>query len=258
MSYETLRLERSGAVANIFLHRPEKLNALNLTLQTEIIEVVDVLSTDEGVKVLVFAGSDGRAFAAGADIAEFAARSVEQQQAFMSGRRMYDVVYDCPKPTIAAVHGYCLGGGCELALSCDIRIADRTARFGQPEIRLGLIPGGGGTQRLARLVGQGQALRMTLTGDQIDAEEAFRIGLVELLVDEGTLLDRARELAERIERWSLGSLRRAKQAIRCAWEQPLSEGLETERGLFLAAFESEEGRRGVRAFVERDRGEASG
>jgi enoyl-CoA hydratase/carnithine racemase len=138
-----------------------------------------------------------------------------------------------------------------LALACDLRIADRTARFGQAEIRLGLIPGAGGTQRLARLVGPGQALRIALTGDMIDAEEAYRIGLVEFLVDEGEHLAKAREVAERMARWSPVALRLAKKAIRAAMETPLSAGLELEKELFLAAFSSEDGREGVAAFVEK-------
>ncbi len=256
MSYQTILVEREDAVASIRLNRPDKLNALNSVLRGEVIRAVDLLSADDRVKVLVFTGAGNRAFAAGADISEFAASSADDQRRDMSARTVYDVVYECPKPTIAAIHGYCLGGGCELASSCDIRIADRSARFGQPEIRLGLIPGGGGTQRLPRLIGPGQTLLLSFTGDQIDAEEAYRIGLIQILVEEGAHLRTATDVARRIARWSASSLRMLKLAVRASMEKPLSEGLTVERDLFLAAFASEDGREGVRAFLEKSsRGE---
>ena len=250
MSYETIRVEGDGGVATIFLDRPSKLNALNATLCSEIIDAVALLSRADEVKVLIFAGSGERAFSAGADVREFASRTATEQREVMLQRRIYDVVWECQKPTIAAVRGYCLGGGAEVALSCDLRVADRSARFGQPEIRLGIIPGGGGTQRLTRLVGSGQAMRLSLTGDTVDAEEAYRIGLVEFLVDEGRCLEKARDIADRIGRWSSNSLRLVKESIRAALETSLSVGLERERELFLTAFASEDGREGVRAFIQ--------
>ena len=250
MSYETIRVEGDGGVATIFLDRPSKLNALNATLCREVIDAVDLLSRADEVKVLIFAGSGERAFSAGADLREFASRTATEQREVMLERRIYDVVWECQKPTIAAVSGYCLGGGAEVALSCDLRVADRSARFGQPEIRLGIIPGGGGTQRLTRLVGSGQAMRLSLTGDTVDAEEAYRIGLVEFLVDEGRCLEKARDIADRIGRWSSNSLRLVKESIRAALETSLSVGLEKERELFLTAFASEDGREGVRAFIQ--------
>ena len=249
MTYETLRIDRDEGVATVFLNRPEKLNALNATVRRELIEAVDSLVAD-GARAIVLTGSGDRAFAAGADVAEFAERTPDEQRRTMSKRRIYDAVSECPVPTIAAVQGYCFGGGCELALACDLRVADRTARFGQLEIRLGLIPGGGGTQRLTRLVGPGQALRLSLTGDTIDGEEAFRIGLVEVLVDDGDHLFEARKIARRMARWSAGSLALVKQAVRAALEQPLSQGLETERDLFIEAFASDDAKAGIRAFLE--------
>ena len=188
---------------------------------------------------------------AGADVAEFAGRSAEEQRAVYDKPRVYDAVAAFSKPLIVAVHGHCLGGGCELALACDIRVADRTARFAQAEIRLGLIPGAGGTQRLARLVGAGQAMRIALSGDAIDAEEAHRIGLVEVLTEPGEHVEAAIKLAQRIARWSPVALKLAKRAVRAAFETPLEAGLELEKELFLAAFSSDDGREGVRAFVEK-------
>lgn len=251
MDFQTIRIASDGPVATITLHRPDKLNALNATMRGELMEAVDHLAADDSVRVAILHGAGEKAFVAGADVSEFAARSPVEQRERYDHRRVYDAVAAFPKPLLCAVHGYCLGGGSELALACDLRIADRTARFAQAEIRLGLIPGAGGTQRLARLVGPGQAMRMAVTGDLIDAEEAHRIGLVEFLVDEGAHLDRARELAERIAGWSPVAVRLVKRSIRAALETQLGAGLELEKELFLAAFSSEDGREGVQAFVEK-------
>lgn len=251
MSTQTLKLEIDDGIAVITLNRPEKLNALNRQLRGELMQMVDELASDDEVRVAVLHGAGEKAFVAGADVSEFAARSPAEQREIYNHRRVYDAIAEFPKPIICAVHGYCLGGGSELALACDLRVADSTARFAQAEIRLGLIPGAGGTQRLARLVGPGQAMRIALSGDTVDAEEAHRIGLVEFLVDEGEHLARAREIAGRMARWSPVALRLAKRSIRAAFETPLSAGLELEKELFLAAFSSQDGREGVRAFVEK-------
>lgn len=253
MSFETIRVHTEDRVGFITLDRPAKLNALNSTVRREVMEAVDRFAGDDAVRVAILHGAGEKAFAAGADVTEFADRDPADQRALYDRRRVYDAIAAFPKPILCAVHGYCLGGGSELALACDIRVADRTARFGQAEIRLGLIPGAGGTQRLARLVGPGQALRIALSGDMIDAEEAHRIGLVEFLVDEGTHLEKAEDLAARMARWSPVALRLVKRSVRASMETPLSAGLELERELFLAAFSSEDAREGLRAFVdERD------
>jgi enoyl-CoA hydratase len=250
-TFETILLERRGEIAVITLNRPEKMNALNAELRDELARALDGLAFDDRVKVAVLHGAGEKAFVAGADVTEFASRTPSEQREVYRHRRVYDAVAAFPKPLIVAIHGHCLGGGCELALACDLRVADRTARFAQAEIRLGLIPGAGGTQRLARLVGPGQAMWMALSGDAIDAGEAWRIGLVEFLVDEGKHLDKALQLAERMCRWSPVALRLAKQSVRAAQETPLQAGLELEKELFLAAFGSEDGQEGVRAFVEK-------
>jgi enoyl-CoA hydratase len=251
VSERSILLERDGPLGIITLNRPEKLNALNESVRQEIMAAVDRLAEDPQVRVAVIHGAGDKAFVAGADVSEFAARTAEEQREVYDRRRVYDAVAEFPKPIIAAIHGYCVGGGNELALACDLRVADRTAQFSQAEIRLGIIPGAGGTQRLARLVGPGQALRMGLTGDYIDAEEAFRIGLVELLVDEGEHFDKAMELAARMARWSPVALGLVKKAVRAAMELPLGDGLELEKELFLEAFASDDGREGVQAFVEK-------
>jgi enoyl-CoA hydratase len=252
MSEAPVLLEkRADHVAVITLNRPEKLNALNADVRGRLKTLFAELEDDDDVRAVVIHGSGEKAFVAGADITEFASRTPDEQREVYRQPRIYEAVADFPKPVIAALHGFCIGGGSELALACDIRIADRTTRISQAEIRIGLIPGGGGTQRLARLVGRGWATIISLTGDFVEAEEALRIGLVDELVDEGKHLERALELAGRMTRWSPVSLRLAKEAIRVAFEAPLAEGLEQEKELFLQAFASEDGREGVRAFVEK-------
>ncbi len=244
-------LEKSDGIATITLNRPEKLNALNQEVRQTVMRMVDELQEDDEVRVAVLQGAGDRAFVAGADVSEFAARTPDEQRELYRHRRVYDALADFEKPIVCAIHGYCLGGGSELALACDVRVADRTAKFSQAEIRLGLIPGAGGTQRLARLVGPGQAMRIALTGEMIDAEEAYRIGLVEVLVDAGEHRAAARDLAAKMARWSPVALRLAKASVRKALELPLSEGLQHEKEAFLRAFESPDGREGVRAFVEK-------
>ncbi len=256
--YRTLEIVREGSVATVRVNRPDKLNALNARVRREIAQAVDLLADDDAVRVAILCGAGEKAFVAGADVSEFAGRTAGEQREVYRGRRVYDAVAAFPKPLIAAIHGFCLGGGVELALACDVRVADPSARFGQFEIRLGLIPGAGGTQRLARLVGPGQAARIALSGDVVDAEEAHRIGLVEILAEEGEHLARARELAGRMARWSPVALRLVKESLRAAPETRLTEGLALERELFLAAFASHDGREGVRAFVEKRRPEFRG
>jgi len=243
--------KRDDHIAVITLNRPDKLNALNAELRRLLRDTFDALESDDDVRAVVMHGAGDKAFVAGADITEFASRTADEQRAVYHHRRIYETVADFPKPVIAAIHGFCIGGGSELALACDIRVADRSARISQAEVRIGLIPGGGGTQRLARLVGRGRASMISFTGDFVEAEEAYRIGLVDVLVDEGQHLARAIGLAGRMTRWSPVALRLTKDAIRAAFEMPLAEGLVYERERFLDAFASEDGREGVTAFVEK-------
>lgn len=243
--------KRDDFIAVITLNRPDKLNALNAEVREILRDTFDALATDDSVRAVVVHGTGEKAFVAGADITEFAARTADEQRAVYAKRRIYETIADFPKPVICAIHGFCIGGGSELALACDIRVADRTARISQAEIRIGLIPGGGGTQRLARLVGRGWATIISLTGDFIEAEEAHRIGYIDVLVDEGRHLERALELAGRMTRWSPVSLKNAKDAIRAAFEMPLAEGLVREKERFLDSFASEDGREGVAAFMEK-------
>ncbi len=251
MNHKTVLLSIQDGIAEVAINRPDKLNALNETVRAELTEVFGHLVGRNDVRVAILHGAGDKAFVAGADVGEFASRTPEQQREVYRHLRVYDALAEFPKPVICAIHGFCIGGGNELALACDVRVADATARFGQFEIRLGLIPGAGGTQRLTRLVGPGQALRIGLSGDLIDAHEAHRIGLVEFLVEEGGHLDKARELANHMARWSPVALRLVKKGVREAAEHHLEDGLDAERELFLEAFASEDGREGVRAFVEK-------
>jgi enoyl-CoA hydratase len=250
-TYETLLVEVADAVAVVTINRPEKRNALSSAARRDILRALDALAPREDVRVVVFTGAGDKAFIAGADIAEFAERTPIEQRAVMEGRRVFDEIAAFGKPTIAMVNGFALGGGCELALACDLRIAGRSAKFGQPEIRLAIIPGGGGTQRLPRLIGPGRAMRLVLTGELIDATEAERIGLVESVVDDADLHGRTMEMARTIAAYSPVALRLAKTAVRASLETPLSSGLAFERELFITAFASEDRVEGVNAFLEK-------
>jgi enoyl-CoA hydratase len=251
MSTSVVRIERDGGVAILTIDRPEKRNALSARVREELVAALDSFREDSGVRVIVLTGTGDRAFVAGADIGEFAERTPLEQRAAMTGRRVFDEIAAFPKPVIAMINGYALGGGCELALACDFRIAADSAKLGQPEINLALIPGGGGTQRLPRLVGTGQALRLVLSGELIDAEEARRIGLVELVVPAADLRDRTMEIAMKMAARSPVALRLAKQAVRAAAETPLAAGLALETELFITAFASDDRREGVTAFLEK-------
>jgi enoyl-CoA hydratase len=258
MNYETLLLALDDRIATISINRPDKRNALNAAVRREIVEVLDALRTNNDVRVVIFTGVGDKAFIAGADIGEFAQRTALEQRESMQGRRVFDEIAAYSKPTIAMINGFALGGGCELAMACDIRIAARSAKFGQPEIKLGIIPGGGGTQRLPRLVGTGRALRLILTGDIIDAEEAHRIGLVDVLVNDDELKAHTTQLAQTMANHSPLALRLAKAAVNAACEAPLSAGLALERELFITAFGSDDRREGMSAFLEKRAAEFTG
>jgi enoyl-CoA hydratase len=250
-SYETILLERRGAVALLTINRPEKRNALNIQTRREGAAALDELREDESVRVVVVTGAGDKAFIAGADIGEFEGRTANTQREVMLGRSLFTAVDSFPKPLIAMVNGYCLGGGCELAMACDIRVASDKASFGQPEINLGIIPGGGGTQRLTRLVGEGKAMELILTGDIIDAQTAYNIGLVQMVVPATDLEAKTMELAGRIAEKSPVALRLAKEAVRIASRSNLDEGLRREVDLFALCFSSEDKDEGVRAFLEK-------
>jgi enoyl-CoA hydratase len=258
MPFDTLLVTIAQRVATVTINRPDKRNALSAAVRADILEALDELRHEDEVRVVIFTGAGEKAFIAGADIAEFAERTPLEQRTVMEARRIFDEIAAYPKPTIAMINGFALGGGCELAMACDIRIAARSAKFGQPEIRLGIIPGGGGTQRLPRLVGTGRALKLILSGELIDAEEAWRIGLVDTLVEDADLLQHTTAFARGMASHSPVTLRLAKAAVTTAMEAPLSAGLAMERELFITAFASDDRREGVAAFLEKRNAEFTG
>jgi enoyl-CoA hydratase len=245
-------------VALLTINRPEKLNALDQAVEAAMLRHVQELEGDPSIGCLVVTGAGEKSFVAGADISEFEGRSPLEQREAMSFPRVFDVMADFPKPVIAMIGGFCLGGGCELASSCDIRIASEKARFGQPEINLGLLPGGGGTQRLPRLIGMGQAMKLILTGDMISAEEALRIGLVDEVVPPESLRAHCLELAAKIASKSPVALRLAKEATRASERLTIHDGLVYERDLFALAFATEDKVEGVSAFLGKRKPEWKG
>lgn len=248
---EVVVREDQDRVAVLRVNRPDKMNALNQQVRDEMLAHLEAIESDDGVGAVVITGTGEKAFIAGADIGEFDGRSPFDQREAMASPRVFDVMASFPKPVLAMINGFCLGGGCELAMSCDVRIASEGARFGQPEIKLGLIPGGGGTQRLPRLVGMGHAMRLTLTGDMIGAEEAQRIGLVEIVVPADELRDTTLELAGKMAAMSPLTLRVAKEALRTSERLPIEEGLAYERDLFCLCFSTEDMKEGVQAFLNK-------
>jgi enoyl-CoA hydratase len=257
-SYETILVERRGHVAVITINRPEKRNALNIQTRAEGAAALEELRADDAARVVVITGAGDKAFIAGADIAEFAERTAITQREVMLERGLFNAIDTFPKPVIAMVNGYCLGGGCEVALACDIRIASENASFGQPEINLGIIPGGGGTQRLPRLVGEGKAMELILTGEIIDAQTAFTLGLVNHVVPADQLETKTMEIANRMAEKSPIALRLAKEAVRLASRSNIDEGLRREVDLFALCFSSEDKDEGVRAFLEKRKPEFKG
>ena len=247
MSIETILVETRGRVGLIRLNRPQALNALNSVLQDELLAAAENFDADSRIGCTVITGSD-KAFAAGADIKDMAEKSYRDVFIGDFGAD-YERLTRLRKPLIAAVAGFALGGGCELAMMCDIVIAADTAKFGQPEIKLGVIPGMGGTQRLTRAVGKAKAMDLILTGRMMDAAEAERSGLVARVVPAAELLNEAMKVAETIAALSLPSLLAAKEAVNRAMEVSLSEGLRFERRVFHALFATEDQKEGMAAFI---------
>ncbi|MCL4185097.1 MAG: enoyl-CoA hydratase [Burkholderiaceae bacterium] len=250
MTYENILVETRGRVGLVTLNRPKQLNALNDALMNELGAALLDFDADESIGAIVITGND-KAFAAGADIAAMAGWSYMDVYRGEYITRNWEAIRRVRKPVIAAVAGYALGGGCELAMMCDILIAAESAKFGQPEIRLGVIPGAGGTQRLPRAISKAKAMDLCLTARTMDAAEAERAGLVSRVVPAERLLDEALDAATTIAGFSLPSLMMAKEAINRAYESPLSEGLLFERRLFHSLFATEDQKEGMAAFVEK-------
>jgi enoyl-CoA hydratase/carnithine racemase len=250
MDLQTLIVETAGGVTLIRLNRPGALNALNDLLMDELTAVLDAAEADDAVRCMVITGSD-KAFAAGADIKEMASKSYAQAFGEDFITRNWERVARCRKPVIAAVAGFALGGGCELAMMCDFIIAADNAKFGQPEINLGVIPGAGGTQRLARFIGKSKAMDMVLTARMMDAAEAERSGLVSRVVPLADLLPTAMDAAHKIAGLSPNAVKIAKELVEAAYETPLSQGVRMERRLFQSLFAFEDQKEGMAAFIEK-------
>jgi enoyl-CoA hydratase len=250
--FSTLVLEVKDRIAIVTINRPEKLNALNAAAKRELHDLFVALRQDPSVDVVIITGGGEKAFVAGTDIKELTELDRESGEDFSRrGQEVFDVIEQLGKPVIAAVNGYALGGGCELALACHIRIASEKARFGQPEVTLGIIPGYGGTQRLARLIGRGRALEMILTAAQVDAAEALRIGLVNKVVPPAELMSRAMAMAQVISSFGQPAIQMALKAVNAAQEVGLGEGQKLEASLFGGCCATEDFLEGTNAFLEK-------
>ncbi len=252
MSYQNLLFSTQNRVAILTINCPDKLNALNAATKGELLFVLNEIRTNASVDVVIITGSGQKAFAAGTDIGELTSVNAASGKEFSAyGQQAFDLIENLGKPVIAAVNGYALGGGCELALACHIRIASENAKFGQPEVNLGIIPGYGGTQRLARLIGRGRAMEMILTGNPIDAQEALRIGLVNRVVSQDELMNASMTVAKTICSKGQIAIRMALKAVNMTEETPLSEGQRLEASLFGVCCDSEDFKEGTKAFLEK-------
>jgi enoyl-CoA hydratase len=249
LSYQNVFVTKEGAIGIVQLNRPKVLNALNFEVMSELVSALEELDREAAVKVIILTGGE-RAFAAGADLAEMSQATPVD---LVLGRRfeLWDRIRKISKPIIAVVSGYCLGGGNELAMNCDLIVASETATFGQPEVNVGIIPGAGGTQRLPRVVGKYKAMEMILTGKSISADEAYRIGLVNHVFPPESLMDEAKKIATDIASKPPISIRSAKEAILKAQDTTLEVGLEFERKAFYMLFATEDGKEGMKAFLEK-------
>lgn len=257
-NFETITVEKKGRIGLITINRPDKLNALNSQVHLDGVIALDQLADDSDVRVVVITGAGEKSFIAGADIGEFEGHTPVSQRSVFQGRTLFNAIDIFPKPVIAMINGFCLGGGNELALACDIRVCSENARFGQPEINLGLIPGGGGTQRLTRLIGEGRAMELMLTGDMIDSQKALSFGLVNYVFTQDELISKTFELAEKIAEKAPIALQLAKEAVKFASKSNLDEGLRREVDLFALCFSTEDKVEGVSAFLNKRKPEFKG
>ncbi len=252
MSHQTILFSVKDRLAFVTINRPDKLNALNAECKRELKEVFTSVKNNHDIDVVILTGAGEKAFVAGTDIGELISLNAETgREAAEGGQSVFDMVQHLGKPVIAAVNGYALGGGCELALACHLRVASEHAIFGQPEVNLGLIPGYGGTQRLPRTIGFGKAAEMILTGNSINAQEASRIGLVNKVVPQAELLSSAESMARTMMSKGQLAIRMSLKAINAAMELPLSEGLKVEATLFGECCSTEDAKEGIGAFLQK-------
>ncbi|OGO30538.1 MAG: hypothetical protein A2Z29_11200 [Chloroflexi bacterium RBG_16_56_11] len=256
MTYRTILYEKADGIAKVTLNRPDKLNALNSTVYNELYDAFTSIENDPEVRVVVITGAGERAFAAGSDVAEMEKMGpIEAQQFMATIRKTSDYLYSLTRPTIAAIHGYALGGGCELSMCCDLRICSEKARFGQPEITLGLIPGASGTQRLPRLIGAAKAKEMIFLGDMIDAATALNLGLVNKVVPVEKLMDEAMAWAKKLAGWSGPVLAMAKLAINTGLDTDIASGISVETRCNALCFATEDQKEGMNAFLNKRKAE---
>ncbi len=252
MSFNNLLVEIKNKIAYVTINRPDKLNALNIQTMSELKDVFTKLNSDKNVYVVIITGSGEKAFVAGADISELSKLDVESAKTFaLNGQEVFNIIENLNKPVIAAVNGFALGGGCELALACHIRIASENARFGQPEVNLGIIPGYGGTQRLTRLINSGRAMEYILTGDLIDSSEALRIGLVNKVYPIAELIVQAAGMAEKIISKGQFAVKQALKCVTIVDEVNGAEGLNYEAASFALCCGTDDFKEGTTAFLEK-------
>lgn len=252
MSWETLLLEKDPPIATVTINRPDKLNALNAHSISELYGVFEELSKDDDIRVVILTGAGEKAFVAGADIRELAEMTPQSaKEVSRRGQGLCDLIESLGKPVIAAVNGYALGGGCEIALACTLRLAGDNAKIGLPEVTLGIIPGYAGTQRLPRVVGKGRALEMILSGDPVDAQRAFEIGLVNMVVPQAELMEATRKLAGRIASRGPVAVRYAMESVHHGSEISFKEACHLEAGLFGLLASTEDMKEGMTAFLEK-------
>ena len=248
---ENVLIEKNGEIGIVTVNRPQQMNSMNSLTRSELAEAFKLLENDKNIAVILLTASKGKAFIAGADIKEFLNQTIETEKKLEEDWIVTNIISNLKKPVIAVIDGFCLGGGLELAMSCDLRIASDRSKLGQPEINIGIIPGAGGTQRLTRLIGEGRAMEMILTGRMITAEEAFRYGIINFVYDSDDLMDGAMKIANTIGEKSKYAVERAKKSVKAVSEMKLEDGLKLEREMFIECLNSEDGEEGITAFIEK-------
>ena len=255
---KNITVEKKNQIGIVTVNRPKELNSINSETRKELALAFEELELDDNINVSVLTGSPGKAFIAGADIKEFSKMKIKDRKTMKEDWRVTDVISDSRKPVIAMINGFCLGGGLEIAMACDLRTASNNSKLGQPEINIGIIPGAGGTQRLTRLVGEGRSMELILTGNMISAAKAESWGLVNLVTDEDTLEEKTMEIATLIAEKSPFAVERAKKSVKLASNTTMKKGLKKEQELFVECFKSNDGKEGISAFIEKRKPEFKG
>ena len=258
LKMKNITVEKKNRIGIVTVNRPKELNSMNSETREELASAFEELDLDENISVSILTGSPGKAFIAGADIKEFSKMRIKDRKTMKEDWRVTDVISDSRKPVIAMINGFCLGGGLEIAMACDLRTASNNSKLGQPEINIGIIPGAGGTQRLTRLVGEGRSMELILTGNMISAAKAESWGLVNLVTDEDTLEEKTMEIATLIAEKSPFAVERAKKSVKLASNTTMKKGLKKEQELFVECFKSNDGKEGIAAFIEKRKPEFKG